>query len=68
MLYARLLYPSYYFDIYEKVIENLKDESELLDIVSRVDEYELFLKDAYFELSKLYKIEQILWIINKKEL
>lgn len=68
MLYARLLYPSYYFDIYEKVIENLKDESELLDIVSRVDEYELFLKDAYFELSKLYKIEQVLWIINKKEL
>ena len=68
MLYARLLYPTYYFDIYEKVIEDLKEESELLDIINKVDEYELFLKEAYFELSKMYKIEQINWIINKKEL
>ena len=68
MLYARLLYPTYYFDIYEKVIEDLKEESELLDIINKVDEYELFLKKAYFELSRMYKIEQINWIINKKEL
>lgn len=68
MLYARLLYPTYYFDIYEKVIEDLKEESELLDIINKVDEYELFLKEAYFELSRMYKIEQINWIINKKEL
>ena len=68
MLYARLLYPTYYFDIYEKVIEDLKEESELLDIINKVDEYELFLKEAYFELSRMHKIEQINWIINKKEL
>lgn len=68
MLYARLLYPTYYFDIYEKVIEDLKEESELLDIINKVDEYEFFLKEAYFELSRMYKIEQINWIINKKEL
>ncbi len=68
MLYSRLLYPTYYFDIYEKVIEDLKEESELLDIINKVDEYELFLKEAYFELSRMYKIEQINWIINKKEL
>lgn len=68
MLYARLLYPTYYFDIYEKVIEDLKEENELLDIINKVDEYEYFLKEAYYELSKIYKIEQINWIINKKEL
>jgi len=68
MLYARLLYPTYYFDIYEKVIEDLEEESELLDIINKVDEYELFLKEAYFELSRMHKIEQINWIINKKEL
>lgn len=68
MLYARLLYPTYYFDIYEKVIEDLKEESELLDIINKVDEYELFLKEAYFELSRMHKIEQINWIINKREL
>lgn len=68
MLFARLLYPSYYFDIYEKVIENKKDEDELLDIVNKVDEYELFLKDVYSLLSKNHKIEQIGWLLNKKKL
>ena len=68
MLYARLLYPSYYFDIYEKVIEDLDDESNLLDVISKSGEYELFLKDVYYELSKMFNIERIQWIINKKEL
>ena len=68
MLYARLLYPSYYFDIYEKVIEDLDDESNLLDIINKTGEYELFLKDVYYELSKKFNIEMILWIVNKKEL
>ena len=68
MLYARLLYPSYYFDIYERVIEDKIDEEKLLPIIERVNEYELFLKDCYLALSKYYNIEQIKWIINKKEL
>ena len=68
MLYARLLYPSYYFDVYEKVIEDLDDESNLLDIINKVNEYELFLKDVYYALRDKYSIEMISWIINKKEL
>ena len=67
MFFARLLYPSYYFDIYEKAIENNNDE-ELLDIISKVNEYELFLKNVYYLLSKKYKIEKIEWLVNKKEL
>ena len=67
MFYARLLYPSYYFDIYEKVIEDKEDESLLLPIINKVEEYEYFLKEAYFELKKYFNIEQITWIINKKE-
>lgn len=68
MFYARMLYPSYYFDIYERVIENQKDEEELLNIISKTEEYELFLKDVYLILSKYYNVEKIKWIINKKEL
>lgn len=67
MLFARLLYPSYYFDIYEKVIEDMEEESLLLTIINKVEEYELFLKQVYFELKKYFAIEQVLWIINKKE-
>ena len=66
MLYARLLYPSYYFDIYEKVIEDKINEEELIDIINKVNDYENFLKDVYYELSKKNKIEKVDWLIKKR--
>lgn len=64
MLYARLLYPSYYFDIYEQIMNKKADEDNLLKVVNKVNEYEQFLKKAYLELSKYANIEKIEWIIN----
>ncbi len=62
MLFARILYPTYYFDIYEKVmLENLS-ENELLKIISRVDEFEMFLKKAHIEISKYALIESVEWL------
>lgn len=68
LLYARLLYPSFYFDIYEKVMEEEVEEKELLPIINKAEDYELFLKDMYVLLSKYAPIEKIDWIVNKKEL
>lgn len=68
LLYARLLYPSYYFDIYEKIMEgNIKEEA-LLSIINKSSLYEDFLKNMYLEISKYAPIEKIDWIVNKKEL
>ncbi|MEG0794451.1 MAG: hypothetical protein RSG95_01510 [Bacilli bacterium] len=64
MLYARLLYPSYYFDIYEDVMNNDKDENLLIKIIEKADSYEQFLKKVYLEISKYTIIEKIDWIIN----
>ena len=64
MLYARLLYPSYYFDIYEQIMNKKIDEDNLLRIVNKVNLYEQFLKKAYLEISKYANIEKIDWIIN----
>ena len=64
MLYARLLYPSYYFDIYEEIMNKEKDENSLIPIISKVNDYETFLKKAYLEISKYAPIEKIDWIIN----
>lgn len=66
MLYARLVYPSYYFDIYESVMNNNTKEDELLKIITKVDEYELFLKNAYDEISNYTNLERIDWIIKKE--
>lgn len=64
MLYARLLYPSYYFDIYEDVMNNDRNEEDLVSIVSKCNSYELFLKEAYLEISKYAPIEKADWLIN----
>ncbi|MBR1413269.1 MAG: hypothetical protein IJ574_01190 [Bacilli bacterium] len=65
MLYARLLFPTYYFDIYEKVILNEESEEKLLDVIKKNESYEKFLKDAYLEITKYTKLPKINWLIKK---
>lgn len=67
MFYARLLYPSYYFDIYESVMNTSESEEKLIFYIEKVDQYEIFLKQVYFEILKFAPIEKIDWIVNKKE-
>lgn len=66
MLYARLLYPSYYFDLFEEVMNNNKDENDLLKIIDKVNDYELFLKNVYKEISKYTNLDKINWLIKKE--
>lgn len=67
MLYARLLYPSYYFDMYEEIMNNKKfDDKKIINIIKKVDDYEKFLSDAYYEISKYTNLEKIDWIIKKE--
>lgn len=64
MFMARLLYPSYYYDIYENVMNNEEDEEKLVKIIKRVNDYEEFLKKAYLEISKYTYLEKIVWLID----
>lgn len=68
MLYGRLLYPSYYFDLYEKIMNNECSQEELIGIINKKEEYELFLKKVYHLICQYIQIERIEWILNKKEL
>ncbi len=45
---ARMLFPTYYFDIYEKIINNEIDESEIKKIIIKADSYEKILKQIYY--------------------
>lgn len=62
MFYARLLYPSYYFDIYDKIMNKQKDQQAMLNIISKSQDYEMFLRKAYLEISKYAKIDKIPWL------
>ena len=64
MFMARLLYPSYYFDLYEDIMNLNKNEDELLKIIKKNASFEKFLKKVYLEISKYTKLEEISWLIN----
>lgn len=65
LLFARLLYPSYYFDVYEQVMNKEKNEEELIKFVKQSKDYELFLAKTYIEITKKVPIEKINWITDK---
>lgn len=64
MLYARLVFPSIYFDLYENAISDSSNEESIINIINVASEYEFFLKNAYDLICKYYKIEGITWINN----
>lgn len=66
MLFARLLYPTYYFDLYEKIMNDEVDQEVLIPIIEKASAYEMFLKKAFLEISRYAPIERIEWILKKE--
>jgi len=66
MLYARLLFPTYYFDLYENIMNNQETDEKLIKMISKIDQYEIFLEKAYEEINKYTNLEKIDWIIKKE--
>ncbi len=65
LLFGRLLFPSFYFDIFQKVINKELEEKNILLINERIHEYELYLNDIFIILKKKADIEPIDWLIKK---
>lgn len=65
MFYARLLYPTYFFDIYDDILDGRQSEKNLVHIVERQEEYEEFLADIFMFLKTKYNISEIEWLIKK---
>ena len=62
LLIARVLYPSFYFELYDSIMKKEKNESELLKITSRINEYENYLKEIFNYFHKYYNIKDINWL------
>ena len=62
LLIARLLFPSHYFDVYEKIINETLKEKEIIKVLSRTGEYEKFLKYIYNFINKKKPILKIDWL------
>lgn len=65
LLFARLLYPSYYFDDLYRVLELGYDEESLLVYIEKVHDYEKFLNDVFIKFSSQTSMIVIDWLIKK---
>lgn len=61
---SRLLYPSYYFDVYEKFYDGIDAQKELKNIIKKNTSYEVFLKKIYMHIKYIYNIPQIEFLEN----
>ena len=64
MLYARLIYPSFYFDLYENVMNFNVCEDCLIKIMEKTPEIENFLKKSYDIIASFGPIEPIDWLMK----
>lgn len=67
LLFSRLLFPTYYFDMYDEIINNNLDEEKIINIVNRTYEYEEFLCNMYKYIvyTKKVNLEPIEWLLKK---
>lgn len=62
VLFARMLYPSYYFDLYEQIILGKIEEKEIKKIIMKAEEYRKYLKTIYQFIGEIEAIPKVDWI------
>ena len=65
LFFIRLLYPSYYFDTYDNIIQGKIKEDKINKYIEKIPNYEQFLKKIYFIINNnFYQLPEIEWIIK----
>ena len=64
LLLARLMYPSFYFDLYDKIIQDEIAEEKIKLYTKKNASYETFLKKMYNYLKSNFNIPNIEWFEN----
>lgn len=65
LLYGRMLYPSFFFDLWDEVIAGKKNYKDLLVYESRLEEYRIFLKEVYYIIRKRTYLDEVRWILRE---
>lgn len=63
LLFVRLLFPSYYFDTYDNIVNGHLDEEKILEITRMSGEYEKLLAEVYLMVRKYVNAFEISWLI-----
>lgn len=62
MFFARMIYPTYYFDMYEEIITGRIKDENILPIINKASEYEIYLKKIYNYYKSFLNIYPIEWL------
>lgn len=66
LLISRLLYPSFYFDMYDDILIDNKEEKIILEVISKLDNYEEYLAKVISFFSSNYDIDEIEWLKKRR--
>ncbi len=61
-IYARILYPDYYFDLIDDIESGEACAQKLHELVGRITEFEIYLHDIYLIINNSVKIKKIDWL------
>ena len=64
LIVARLMYPSFYFEMYEDILIDNNDEKIIAPIVDKLPEYEKYLASIISFFRNYYDIPIIPWLNN----
>lgn len=62
LLVARLLYPSFYFDMYDDIMIDNQEEKILTFILVNLDNYEIYLSNVIELIRQRYNVDEIAWL------
>ena len=62
LLYSRLMYPTFYFDIFDKIILEDGKDNDIVDILNMVDKYLDMLNKVYLKFKDRYNMLNVEWL------
>lgn len=62
LFFSRIMFPTYYFDLFEKIVVDNEETSKIKKIINKVQEFEIFLKNLYIYLCHLTEMPDIEWL------
>ena len=67
LLYSRLMYPTFYFDVFDKIILEDGQDNDVIPIIENVDKYLDMLKIIYYKYKDKYNMFNVNWINKNVE-